>query len=229
MNSPHLRLSVPVATWLLVGATSFIPHLVAVVSATLQRPGFDHKRQFLSELGERGSSTANVFNFLGVIPTGILILIFGLGLVYFYRHEMLLKIAGVLVSIHGAFRVAAAVFPCDAGCRPEYPTSSQVNHNAVATGAFIALTVALFIVGVWLIKRREGIATIVVTYVLGAVAVGMQVWLTLGTASTTGLAQRMALAALQLWIVALSAHLYHRARTTRTRLSRVGSHVTFAE
>jgi hypothetical membrane protein len=217
MHTDHPRPSRLFLSWIAAGFLSFLPHLIAIIVATAMRPDFNHKRQFLSELGDRASPTAALFNFFGVMPTGALILVFGVGLALAYRAEPLLRIAGALVAVHGLCRIGAAMFPCDAGCRPLSPSYSQVIHNATATTAFLALTVALFIAGAWLIKRRRPFAIIVPTYLLGIVAVAAQALLTLGSAASTGLFQRLALGALQLWLVLFSAHIYAQAKAANKR------------
>ena len=71
----------PHAPWLYAGLLAVLPHLFAAIYATAARPGFSHQTQFLSELGERGAIHAAAFNHLGILPTAILIFIFG----YFFR------------------------------------------------------------------------------------------------------------------------------------------------
>ena len=212
MKPRHPRFSPVVAVWLAAGVLCFVPHLFASVVATASRPNFDSNRQLLSELGERGSAGAEAFNFLGVLPTGGLLLIFGLGVMLAYRAEALLRIAGALIVAHGIARIVAAVFSCDASCRPVAPSVSQSVHNMAASGAFITLTIALFLVGAWLVKRRERILSILATYTLGVCAVGAQALLLFGPSGFTGLHQRIALGALQLWVVLFAAHIYTHAR-----------------
>lgn len=212
MHTPHPCPSRLFLSWLAAGALSFLPHLAAIIVATTMRPNFDHKRQFLSELGDSASPTAALFNYFGIMPTGVLILVFGVGLALVFRAELPLRLAGALVAVHGLCRICAAMFPCDAGCRPLSPSYSQMVHNATATTAFLALTVALFVVGAWLIKRRQPISIIVLTYSLGIVAIAAQALLALGSAASTGLYQRVALGALQLWLVVFSVYIFAQAR-----------------
>lgn len=49
---------------------------VVIVCGTL-RPGYDHATQFMSELGETGGSHASLMNFVGFIPSGLLLAAFG--------------------------------------------------------------------------------------------------------------------------------------------------------
>lgn len=207
MNTTATRARRKPSLWLLAGLIGFVPHLVAVVVATYQRPLFDHRSQFISELGERASNTAFVINFLGIVPTGLLLAAFGVGLVARYRAHRLLAVAGALIAVHGLFRVMAAVFPCDIGCRPVEPSLSQLVHNACATLAFISLTAALFTTGVWLVKAKRGVVAVLATYTLGVTAVLAQGLLMANFAGgDVGLYQRVALGALQLWVVILAFH-----------------------
>ena len=203
--------SSPVVTgitpWMLAGMLAFLPHLIAVVLATLQRPGFSHTAQFLSELGERGSTTAALTNYAGILPTGLLFVAFGLGLLLRYRADRRLAAAGGLIVLHGVCRMLAAFFPCDPGCKPVFPTSSQSIHNVAATVALVSLTAALFVAGAWLISQRRGAVIVSATYLLGALAVAAQVLLVVGSAANLGLYQRLSLGALQVWVALLALHL----------------------
>ena len=198
--------------WQLAGIVAFLPHLLAVIIATVHRPEFSHRLQYLSELGERGSTTATLTNYLGIIPTGILFASFGLGIVLHYRAYRLLTVTGVLIVLHGLCRVLAALFPCDFGCRPNSPTLSQMIHNSSATVAFVSLTASLFIAGRWLVANKRGSAIVAATYSLGLVAVAAQVVLVISPATSPGLFQRLALGALQLWVTVLALHFVGHAR-----------------
>jgi hypothetical membrane protein len=193
--------------WMLAGMVAFVPHLLAVVLATFQRPGFSHTAQYLSELGERGSVSAALTNFAGIVPTGVLFVGFGIGLAATCRSQRHLAIAGALIVLHGACRMLAAFFPCDPGCRPVVPSASQSIHNLSVTVGFVSLTTALFVVGAWLIARKRGAAMVTATYAAGALAVAAQALVVLGPATGVGLYQRVALGALQLWVALLALHL----------------------
>ena len=197
--------------WPLAGAFAFLPHLVAIFLATSRRPGFDHVTQYLSELGERGSDTASLMNFLGIVPTGLLIAVFGAGLLKAYRNEPRLVVAGSLIVIHGIFRVAAGLFPCDLGCRPASPSLSQSIHNTSAAMGYISLTTAVFFAGAWLLARRRGAFIVTATYALGVCAAAALLILLLNVGGQLGLYQRIALLALQLWIAVFALHFIIRS------------------
>ncbi len=193
-----------------------MPHLVAVVVASYQRPLFDHRLQFISELGERGSSTAFVTNFLGIVPTGLLLAVFGVGLVVRYREHRLLASAGLLIVLHGLCRVVAAFFPCDVGCRPAVLSISQVVHNVSATVAVISLTAALFTAGAWLATSKRGVVAVGATYALGVISLVAQGLLVVKIpAGDVGLYQRVALGALQLWVAIFALYFIAWAPVSR--------------
>jgi len=192
--------------WRLAGALAFLPHLAAVILATSRRPGFDHSKQYLSELGERGSETAALMNYLGIVPTGLLIAVFGLGLLKTCRSERLVLAAGSLIVLHGVCRVTAGLFPCDLGCRPAAPSLSQSIHNASAAIGYLSLTAAVFFAGAWLVARRRGAALIAATYALGVCASAALLMLFINLGGHLGLYQRIALLALQLWVAVFALH-----------------------
>jgi hypothetical membrane protein len=206
MNPTTVQPSRTVEPWQLAGLLAFAPHLLAVMLATAWRPGFDHRLQYLSELGERGSTTAALMNFFGIVPTGLLFMSFGFSVLASYRAHRLLAAAGALVVLHGICRPIAAFFPCDVGCRPELPSLSQTIHNFSATIAFVSLTAALFVAGPWLVARKCGALIITATYALGFVAVAAQAILVTAPGGNLGLYQRLALGALQAWVAVLALH-----------------------
>lgn len=192
--------------WPLTGALAFLPHLAAILLATSRRPGFDHAKQYLSELGERGSNTASLMNFLGIVPTGLLIATFGIGILKAYRSEPRLVAAGSLIVTHGICRVAAGLFPCDLGCRPAFPSLSQSIHNTSAAIGYVSLTTAVFFAGAWLLARKRGAFIVATTYALGVCAAAALLMLFFDVGGQLGLYQRIALLALQLWVALFALH-----------------------
>lgn len=194
--------------WHVAGLVAWVPHLLAVVYVTSRRPGYSHRSQFLSELGERGGEAAAIMNFLGIAPTGILFMLFGAGLAWHRRADRTLLAVGGLIAVHGLGRVLGALFSCDAGCRPEHPSFSQVAHGMAALAASLALTAALFSAAAWLIARRQGPAVIAVTWALGAIAVLSHALLLMHPeGGHVGLYQRVGLGALQAWVAVFAVHL----------------------
>lgn len=193
--------------WLYAGLLAFLPHLLASIYAGTARPGFSHRTQFLSELGERGAVASSAFNYLGLLPTGLLLLVFGVGLAHAFRSQRPLIATGALIAVHGVFRSVAAAFPCDLGCRPLTPTTTQLVHNAAAGLAFLSLTAAVFTAGAWMLKSKRNRMWMILTYALGMSAVLFQILLIFHHEGPTGLYQRIALGGLQLWVSLMATYL----------------------
>jgi hypothetical membrane protein len=200
--------------WYFFGVVAFLPHLLAVLLASSQRHPFDHTQQFLSELGERGSTTANLMNYFGILPTGTLIALFAVVILSNAGKAPLLRIAGGLILIHGVCRVVAALFPCDVGCHPAVPSLSQFIHNVAAAVGFLALVAAPFVVGRWLLVQRRGLAIVGATFFLGSVATASLILFNINAAGGVGLYQRIALGSLQLWLSIFALHLLLHQRGT---------------
>jgi len=202
----------PHPAWLYAGLLAFVPHLLAVLYTAAQRPDYSHRMQYLSELGERGGLNAAVANHLGILPTGLLLMVFGIGLVRRFRGVRAMQIVGALVALHGVCRAMASVFVCDTGCRPAVPSVSQWLHNGSAILGFVALTVAAFTGAAWLLRQRRGWPIVTASYALAIVAVVSQSLLMMQHGGPIGLYQRLALGALQLWVALLALHLLRRER-----------------
>ena len=57
---------------LLCGVLAPVLWLAVIIIAGELRPGFDHVGQYISELGERGSSTGVLMRYGGFVATGLL-------------------------------------------------------------------------------------------------------------------------------------------------------------
>jgi hypothetical membrane protein len=203
-------------SWKIIGTVAFLPHLIALIAATFLRPGFDHNRQYLSELGERGSSTERLMNYLGIIPTGAMIALFGIGLALQYRKERLALLAGLLILVHGLCRISAGLFPCDVSCIPDSPSVSQQIHNISASAGLISLTTAAFLMGAYFIVKSHGAHIIACSYAAGVIASIALFMLIHNPAKLAGLYQRIALGTLQLWITYMALYLLLSGRTPLT-------------
>jgi hypothetical membrane protein len=192
---------------LAIGVAAPLLALAVAAAAIAAYPGFDNATQYLSELGERGSVTGFLMNYGGIIPTGAMIALFGLGLVIQFRRDSLAVIAGLLIVIHGLLRITAGLFPCDTGCVPEIPSFSQQVHNLSATIGYIALTTAAFVMGAAFIVRRLGALPVVMSYGAAVVASVALVMLEVRAQGQAGLYQRIALIALQTWLAGLALYL----------------------
>lgn len=105
--------------------------LLLALLGDIATPGYSHTSQFISELGATRAAFEFPARFMGFLPAGITLLAF-----CWFSHAALPKsrlttAALIALAIYAAGYVAAAVFPCDLGCRPQTPSTSQVLHNVI--------------------------------------------------------------------------------------------------
>jgi len=80
------------------------------------RPGYNPFTQFISELGETGSSNAHVASIYFFI-SGIFTILFALGLYIGIKKEKGSIFPPIILILYGIFNsIGTAIFPCDPGC-----------------------------------------------------------------------------------------------------------------
>src|SRR6266487_6287908 len=96
--------------------------------ASVLRPGYDQLAQKGSELGTGQNSIVMNVNFL---VTGILIVIFALGLFRGIRGRIWPRIGLGLQLLSGLTAAMTGFFPCDAGCSAALGSFSQNAHLGI--------------------------------------------------------------------------------------------------
>ena len=98
---------------LTLGVAAPILAFVSVIAATLSYPGFDHARQYLSELGGATADYPLIFN-MGVLAAGVLTAVAGVGFalaVYLLvRSRVSAVLVGVLFVLAGVGLVVSSLF-----------------------------------------------------------------------------------------------------------------------
>lgn len=197
---------------LLCGVFAPVLWAAVIVVAGELRPGFDHVGQYISELGERGSSTATFMRYGGFVATGLLHVSFAAA---FYamvaritaRPRLTLLVA-ILIALNGLGRIGAGIFACEPGCAaPE--VLSQRLHGLAATIAFLAIAAAALF-GAILFRRDRRLQPLS-TYSLITGVAGL-LFLVLMSASEathvyTGLYERLASGVLTLWVLVTALRL----------------------
>jgi hypothetical membrane protein len=176
----------------------------AIVLAGQFEPGYSHVSQFVSELGAVGASHQKVFNYGGLFLSGLLTVSFALGMFLQVKPRAWFVASSLLVASAGLGRLAAGVFPCDAGCVIEDMSTAATIH---AIAGFVALTsgaLAPLLLAEGLRRHRHsrllplsvglGSASLILVVVLFGLGKGLPY---------IGLIQRLILAAFYAWIVAL--------------------------
>ena len=183
---------------------------VIVLCGTLT-PGFSHVTQYISELGERGSSTELLMRYGAFVPTGLMHLAFAGALALIFRNNRLGVIAAILLGVNGLARIAAGFSPCDAGCA-ETGSLDQRMHSLSAAVGFLALAVSTVLWSV-VLKRAPNLRNLS-AYSVASGILGLA-FLVLMAASAEpgaarGLFERLSSGVLSLWILVFALRLQRR-------------------
>jgi hypothetical protein len=183
---------------------------LTVVVAGALTPGYSHVSQYISELGARGSPHEWGVRLAGFLPSGILLLAF-----CSFAYAALPRSAGTTLALVGlalyaAGYLVAAAYPCDLGCRPDKPTTSQLIHNAGGLLGYLLAPAFLLTLArearTWPGAGRLAVAGYAAA---GLALVGL---LTLSpTSSTAGLSQRLLEFAVLGWVAYCGKYLSRQA------------------
>ena len=184
---------------------------LAIALCGTLRPGYSHFAQYISELGERGSSTELLMRYGAFVPTGLMHLAFAGALAVTFRNSRLGVIAAILLGLNGLARVGAGYFPCDVGCG-ETGSISQRMHSLSAGVGFLALAVSTVLWSV-VLRRTLDLRSLVVysvaSGVLGLAFLLLMVW-SAEPDTARGLFERLSSGVLSLWIFLFALRLQRR-------------------
>lgn len=201
---------------LLCGLVAPVIWAAMIVITGELRPGFDHVVQYISELGERGSSTEILMRYGGFVATGVMH--FGYALAFYVtvnratRRSWLTLLVALLIALNGLGRIGAGIFACEPGCAAPDVLSQRL-HGQSATIAFLSIASAALL-GAILFRSARRLRSLS-AYSLLSGAAGL-IFLALMSASEathahTGLYERLASGVLTLWVF-----------VTALRLRRIG-------
>ncbi|NNL51191.1 MAG: DUF998 domain-containing protein [Woeseiaceae bacterium] len=180
-----------------------------VIVAAALTPDYSHVSQFISELGATGAPYEWWVRLAGFLPAGLLMLAFScIAYIALPRsRQVTLSLAGLALYAMGY--LVASVFPCDLGCRPLEPSTSQLIHNTFGMAGYLVAPAFLFT----LARKARGWPgagrLVVAGYIASAVALAGV--LTLSPSSdVVGLSQRALEAAVLLWVAMLGVYVARR-------------------
>lgn len=113
-------------------------------------PGYDHTRQYISELGATGAVTGPAVSWLGFVPSGIAIALGCLIAAWVSRRSGLAIAVWLLLGWYGVTLSAAGVYPCEFECARDVASFNALMHDlfggtgyltgiiGVALGGFVA-------------------------------------------------------------------------------------------
>lgn len=190
---------------LLCGLVAPVLWAAVIVVAGELRPGFDHVSQYISELGERGSTTESFMRYAGFVASGLMHIGFAAAfharVARFVDHPRLTLLVAVLIALNGLGRIGAGFFPCEPGCAAPDVLGQRL-HGLSATMAFLAMVAATLLATA--LFRGERRLRWLGPYSLASGCAGL-LFLTLMSASEathfrTGLHERLASGVLTLWV-----------------------------
>ena len=166
--------------------------MALIAAGDVYRADIDPVVDFISELGERGSSTEAVLRYGGFIFTGFLYLCFAAALPATTLPRWKAVLVAAFVALDGIGRAGAGVYPCDPGC--ESLSRDQELHRLFATLGFCSGILAALVAG--LLYRR---------WFDGLIGLATTIFLLLMTweenpIHAEGLWERLATGALSVWL-----------------------------
>jgi hypothetical membrane protein len=196
---------------ILCGVLAPLLWVSAIVLCGALRPGFSHFAQYISELGESGSSTELLMRYAAFVPTGVMHLALAGALAVTFRSSRLGVLAAILLGLNGLARIGAGFFPCEVGCE-ETGSFGQRMHSLSAGVGFLALVVSTVLWSVVLTrtsKLKNLAAYSAVSGVLGLAFLLLMLW-SAEQGGARGLFERLSSGVLSLWILVFALRLQRR-------------------
>jgi hypothetical membrane protein len=175
------------------------------------QPGYSFTEQRLSELGASGAPYAFIFNVVGLMTSGILVVVFSLGLYSEFSSNWMARIGSGLLTLCGASLIMIGVFPCDVGSMEA--SASGILHGVFAgIGTFAIVSAAL---AMWLGLKDDAVWRNHSWFSLGVAVVAVALYVPYLFSSLpgwNGAVQRMLVMVLLVWIEVMSIKLLSRSR-----------------
>lgn len=196
---------------LLTSLGSFAVVTVLTVWAGALTPGYSHASQFISELGETGAPFEWPVRFAGFLPAGMLMVAFAVLAFKAIPRSRSVTIGLIGLVLYAIGYLAAVFYPCDAGCRPDEPSTSQLIHNAAGLVGYLAAPALLFALA-GATRKWSGAGVLSVTGYVAAVLALVGVLTLSPESDVVGLSQRLIEFAVLGWISLLGFYLARCSR-----------------
>ena len=173
-------------------------------------PGYSHTSQLISELGASGAPFEWPVRLAGFMPSGVLLLGFCFSAYTKLPRSNSTALALAGLGLFATGYLVAAAFPCDFGCRPTNPSTSQLVHNAGGLAGYLVAPASLFALARSARSWPAAGALIVAGYVAAGLALLAVLTLSPNLA-TAGLSQRLLEASVLVWAVLCGSYLVRRS------------------
>lgn len=111
--------------------------LGAVLVGGAVYPGYDHARQYISELGATGAVTGPAVSWWGFVPGGLFITAFCLIAAWLLRRNLLAVAACLMLAWYGLSLSAAGVYPCAFECARTEVSFDAMMHDLVGGTGYL--------------------------------------------------------------------------------------------
>jgi hypothetical protein len=191
-----------------IGVGAPLLWLAIIAWGDIYRPDIDAVTDYISELGERGSSTAGVVRGLRFVFTGLLYVVLAAALPMVLPGRWRAVVVALFLVVEGIGRIGAGVYPCDPGCGGV--SDAQQLHNLFAKVGFSSGVLVALVAGIVYARR--------VDLLLGLAAAGFLLLLMWenNPVHAVGLWERLATASLSIWLIVFSRRFPQSAGTSRT-------------
>jgi hypothetical membrane protein len=183
--------------------------LIIIISASMI-PDYNHLHNFISALGATGSSSQQLMNYVGFIPTGLLLVLFGFSLGKALPSSLSSKVGFVLMIIFGTGVTLAGVFSCDPGC-PQQGSTEALIHDAVSVVAFVSAILGILFLSYTF--RRQHRFKLMIHAILSGFFAAIFLYEMISTMEAreyTGMWQRLLLFMIFQWTAVMGLNLYFR-------------------
>ena len=123
--------------------------VVAVVGGGAAYPGYDHARQFMSELGATGAVTGTWVNAWGYVPNGVFMTVFSLLAAWILRRSPLAIVACLLLVGNGVGMTGAGIYPCDFECSRSDLSAAALLHDLFSGLGYLCAMLGVGLAALW--------------------------------------------------------------------------------
>lgn len=174
----------------------------AMFAGGLAYPGYDHLRQYISELGATGAVTGPAVS-LAFMASGVLLAAFWLMCAGLFPRSPL-AIAGFgLSALNGLGLFFGGVFQCDFECSLASPSAEALLHDVLGGLGYLCGIVGVLAIG-YAMRKQPGRRGLFMLSLLCGVPAATAIWLIHPGFEWYGAAQRVVELALAAWTVAIA-------------------------
>lgn len=145
---------------MLCGLVSLVLLVGGTIIAGAVTPGYDHLRQYMSELGATGAPTGPWVSYGVFLPSSALMVVFWLYCARRLAPGPVAAIGFVFLAMNGLGLAGGGAFPCEVGCPIESASLSQNLHNLFGGLGYLAGVIGLFISAIGMSRGDRKPATI---------------------------------------------------------------------